>query len=136
MSSLHPAKSWQLSHDAPAPRFLSLMAGSVCHPGKLDIPSRGRGLGVNESIDGQRKAPLWPRGQAWAPVCSHTASLWHTLARLLRTESQERRSRDRSRKVPWVGRGASGEIEKGSWQRWEGGQQREKAKKEQERLTE
>lgn len=40
---------WQLSHDAPAPGFLPLMAVSVCHLGKPDIPSRGRGPGVNGS---------------------------------------------------------------------------------------
>lgn len=32
-----------------------------------------------EAIDGQRKAPLWRQGQAWAPVCLHTASPSHTL---------------------------------------------------------
>lgn len=37
---------WHLSH-APAPGFLPLMAVSVCHVGKPDIPSRGKGPGVN-----------------------------------------------------------------------------------------
>lgn len=44
-----PPLPWQLSHDAPAPGFLPLMAVSVCHLGKPDIPSRGRGPGVNGS---------------------------------------------------------------------------------------
>lgn len=45
--SAPPHLPWQLSQDAPTPGFLPLMAVSVCHLGKPDIPSRGRGPGVN-----------------------------------------------------------------------------------------
>ncbi|MED6243036.1 hypothetical protein ATANTOWER_013951 [Ataeniobius toweri] len=44
-----PPLPWQLSQDAPTPGFLPLMAVSVCHLGKPDIPFRGRGPGINGS---------------------------------------------------------------------------------------
>lgn len=95
----HPLNQpWQCSHDAPGflPLWLSLCAIS----GSSTSPSEAEGPALMEAIDGQRKAPLWHQGQAWAPVCSHTASLRHTLAWPLRTECQQRRLKDRSGKVP------------------------------------
>lgn len=96
-------------------------------------------------MTGRRKAPLWRRGQAWAPVCSHTASPRHTLAGPLRTECQQRRSKDRSGKAPphrhththtpGNGRGMMGKAERGGRGRFEEATAKRKGEKEKERLN-
>lgn len=72
--------------------------------GRLCVPSlrawhplpEAQGSPLMEAIDGQRKAPLWNWGQAWAPRFFYSP----LLGRPLRTACQQRRSKDRSSKVP------------------------------------
>lgn len=124
----HPPLPWQLSHGAPTPCFLPLMTVSMCHLGKPDIPSRSRGPSVNGSHWWAKKSSfVAPGAGVGTRLLTHSLPVAHT-GRRLRTECQQRRSRDRSSKVPPArGNGREGWVraEEGYWEEGEAEWERE-----------